>query len=130
MDARELEVNDMVAVARIRTFGSDISLGTAKVVKKNKVRITVERITDGYQWNFSAKSGLLILGGSRLDGDVFVEPIESQKRREEYDELRKKRTFIIDQIRYNCDRVGHYDHIVELAKELADIQAEMKQFNF
>lgn len=130
MDVRKLEVNDVVAVARMKSFGGDISLGTAKVVKKNKVRITVERINDGYQWNFSAKSGLLILGEGRLDGDVFVESIEYQKRREEYNELGKKRAFIVDQIRYNCDRVGHYDHIVELAKELADVQAEMKKFNF
>ena len=83
MRVRELAVGDRVGVARMANrYGPDMSIGLCRVIKKNQVRIVLERETDGYQVHFSARLGHRLMGQGQVDYDTYVESVEEQQARE------------------------------------------------
>lgn len=94
MRVRELEVGQRVGVAVMASsYGPDRSLGIFRVTKKNKVRIVLERETDGYQVQFSARLWHRLLGDGQVSYNTYVESVEAQQAREQHkakrDEIRQ-----------------------------------------
>lgn len=84
MKVRELEVGQRVGVAVMaNNYGPDRSLGICRVVKRNKVRIVLERETDGHQFSFSSRYGHRLLGDGAVSYNTYVEPVEYQESREQ-----------------------------------------------
>ena len=79
MDYTTLKVGDQVAVARSGNWNIQ-NQGIYTVVKANKIKIVVQRNSDGYERSFSVKRGCEVGSDSRWES-AFIEPVEEQKKR-------------------------------------------------
>ena len=79
MDYTTLKVGDQVAVARSGTWSTH-NQGIYTVVKANKLKIVVQRNSDGYERTFSVKRSCEAGTLSRWDS-AFLEPVEEQQAR-------------------------------------------------
>jgi len=104
MDPRKLNVGERVAIGRLGGRMGVVSLGTGIVTKKNRVRITVVRESDSFEWNFSAKFGELILGGGRLSYEIIVESPESVERREQQIQREAEVNRVLSEIEFAAGR--------------------------
>lgn len=99
MRVHELAVGDRVGVARMANrYGPDMSIGLYRVIKKNRVRIVLERETDGYQVHFSARFGYRLMGQGQVDYDTYVESVEAQQAREARKAQRAELVCVWDQL--------------------------------
>ena len=79
-DYSSLNVNDTVAVARPGSWQIH-SEGIYRVVKVNKLKVVVERESDGYQRVFSVKRRCEMCAGSHYRA-AYLESVDSMLKRE------------------------------------------------
>lgn len=131
MRVRELEVGQRVGVAVMASsYGPDRSLGICRVTKKNKVRIVLERESDGFQVQFSTRLGHRLLGEGRVGYNTYVESVESQQSREQRSAQREKINQVWSHVeqatkrRRTAEIRDLLDQIQQLDHQLAAISAE------
>lgn len=77
------KVGDTVSVARYGSWNV-MSQGTYLVVKADKVKVVLQRVSDGYERTFSVRTGLekSKLKSSYVDRNTFVETVAEMEARE------------------------------------------------
>ena len=78
MDYTTLKVGDIVAIASSGSWRI-FEHGHYRVIKVNKVKVVVERVSDGYVRNFSVRKHVEIGGGGYYQS--FLETVDEQAAR-------------------------------------------------
>ena len=111
------EVDQVVGVIRYGTWGDVSHQGLYRVTKSNKVRTHLKRLTDGYEREFSAKTGIE-KGSERYRSAQIV--TEEKYRQFEADKIERTR---ISNCWDSIENAAHKRNLIELKEMIAKLES-------
>lgn len=121
LDYTTLKVGDEVGVARTGSWNIH-SEGIYTVVKANKMKIVVQRVSDGYQREFSVKRRCEAGASDRYRG-AYLESVETKRARD----AQQQREREVRSAWAAVEQAGRDKNISKLRQAVADLELLVKE---